>query len=167
MYGKSKKIKFRLLVRWPSIFSLLQLSGFIFHQLTNFKTMNPVSVTCAIIYHKDKILAVKRPKHKHQGGKWEFPGGKIEPDETPADCIVREIMEELSVEIEITRQLTEIRHCYPDKEIVLIPFLCEIKSGEIILKEHEDAVWIKKDEITNLDWAAADLKVIEVNITNN
>lgn len=127
--------------------------------------MNTISVTCAIIYHEAKILAVKRPHHKHQGGKWEFPGGKIEPGETAAECIVREIMEELSVEIEILRPLTKIHHSYPDKEIALIPFLCAIKSGTIILKEHEDAAWIKKDKIPGLDWAAADLKVIEVNFT--
>jgi 8-oxo-dGTP diphosphatase len=124
-----------------------------------------IRVTCAIIRNEGKILAVKRPRHKHQGGKWEFPGGKIEPGESAAECIVREIFEELSVEIEICRQLTKIRHIYPDKEILLIPFLCKVKSGELILKEHEEAVWIRKDEISNPDWAAADLKIIEVNFS--
>jgi len=122
-----------------------------------------ISVTCAIIKRDGKILAVKRPRHKHQGGKWEFPGGKMESGETASECIVREIMEELSVGIEPLQQLIQIKHRYPDKEILLIPFLCKITSGVINLGEHEEAVWIKKDEISNLDWAAADLEIIEVN----
>lgn len=144
---------------FPAAISAFSLSC----QIIKIQNMTPIKVTCAIIQNEDQILAVRRPHHKHQGGKWEFPGGKIEPGESASECIRREIMEELSVEIEILRLLTKIHHSYPDKAIVLIPFLCTIKSGALILKEHEEAVWVKMEETPHLDWAAADLKIIEVN----
>jgi len=99
----------------------------------------------------------------HLAGKWEFPGGKIEPGESDEDCIVREIREEMEIQIKTIKKLKSVEHHYPDKSIRLIPFLCKIVSGNINLTEHEEFRWTKKTEILLLDWAEADRKIIEVN----
>lgn len=122
-----------------------------------------IEVTCAIIVDDDKILATKRSHAMHLAGKWEFAGGKIEKNESAEECIVREIDEELSIQISVLRQLESVVHQYPDKSIHLIPFLCSIISGTINLHEHADFKWLTKSEIDNLDWAEADRKLIEVN----
>lgn len=122
-----------------------------------------IDVTCAIIRSGEKILAVKRARGMHLAGKWEFPGGKIEKSETAELCIAREIYEELGIIINIIKPVIPVVHHYPGKSIQLIPFLCEIQSGKIALSEHEDLIWISKNELTDLNWAAADLKLIKTN----
>jgi 8-oxo-dGTP diphosphatase len=91
--------------------------------------------------------------------KWEFPGGKIEADETAEECLIREIKEELNIEIQITGSLPPNDHQYPDKLIRLIPFICRQKDGEIILKEHADYKWLDAKDLLDLDWAEADVGV--------
>ncbi len=93
--------------------------------------------------------------------KWEFPGGKIENGETPESALIREIKEELSVEIETGQALGSVKFNYPGKSIELIPFLALIKSGEISLTEHQAFRWLQKDELQSLDWAEADIPIIE------
>ncbi|MCF8366880.1 MAG: (deoxy)nucleoside triphosphate pyrophosphohydrolase [Bacteroidales bacterium] len=122
-----------------------------------------INVTCAIIQEGNKILAVKRAHGMHLAGKWEFPGGKIEPGESAEDCIVREILEELQIRITVIKLLNPVEHHYLEKSIRLIPFACRILSGKIKLAEHEEFVWIKKTEILLLNWAEADMKLIEEN----
>lgn len=122
-----------------------------------------IEVTCALIMDDDKILATQRSHGMHLAGKWEFAGGKIEKDESAEECIVREIDEELSVQISVLRQFESVVHYYPDKSIHLIPFLCRIISGTINLREHAEYKWVSKSEINTLDWAEADKKLIEVN----
>jgi len=118
-----------------------------------------IKVTCAIIEKEDKVLATRRAHGSHLEGFWEFPGGKIEPGETAEECIVREIREELDVEIEIIQQLEPVEHHYPDKSIRLIPFVCKIISGQIMLKDHSEFRWLSKSELMTPDWAAADVEV--------
>lgn len=93
--------------------------------------------------------------------KWEFPGGKIEENETAEECLIREIKEELNIEIEITGSLSPNDHQYPDKLIRLIPFICRQVGGEIILKEHDDYKWMDVKDLLDLDWAEADVGVVE------
>lgn len=93
--------------------------------------------------------------------KWEFPGGKIEDNETAEECLIREIKEELNIEIEITGSLSPNDHQYPDKLIRLIPFICRQKDGELILKEHADYKWLDAKDLLDLDWAEADVPIIE------
>lgn len=98
--------------------------------------------------------------------KWEFPGGKIEPGETAEACLIREIKEELHVDIEIVASLPTNTHQYPNVAILLIPFVCRITTGEIILKEHLDFKWLSKDELLALDWAEADVAVVKYYLEN-
>lgn len=92
--------------------------------------------------------------------KWEFPGGKLELNETEIDCIKREIKEELNIEIQVTRRLTPVIHEYPDFKIKLIPFIANYTTGDLILKEHSDFFLAKKEELLNLDWAEADIPIL-------
>lgn len=122
-------------------------------------------VTCAIIFFGKKILATRRARGLHLEGLWEFPGGKIEPGENAEECIVREIREELNIEINILKSLSSIEHHYPEKSIRLIPFLCEITSGNLLLTEHSEFRWLTKEEIDSMNWAAADRELIHLNLT--
>ena len=120
-----------------------------------------MDVVAAIIENNDgDILIAKRNSKKSQGGLWEFPGGKIEKNESADDAIKREIKEELNMDIEINKWLIEKRHEYPEKTINLI--LCSAKwiGGELDLSEHEDSKWIKKEDIFNFQFADADKEII-------
>ena len=120
-----------------------------------------IHVTCAIIYFKDKILVTQRSENMKLPLKWEFPGGKLEDNESEVDCIKREIKEEINIEIEVIRKLTNVLYDYGTFIINLIPFVSEHISGEIKLTEHKDFKLLDKSELENLDWAAADLPIIE------
>ncbi|MFD2530743.1 (deoxy)nucleoside triphosphate pyrophosphohydrolase [Polaribacter marinaquae] len=120
-----------------------------------------IKVTCAIILYDNEVLAVQRSETMKLPLKWEFPGGKIEEGETEVECIKREIFEELNIKIEIKNQLTPVTHEYPDFKIKLIPFTAEYVSGELILKEHANSVLVNKKKLINLDWAEADLPILQ------
>ncbi len=121
----------------------------------------PITVVCAIIVHDNKILAVQRGKNMSLPLKWEFPGGKIEPNETEHDCIKREIREELNIEIEVKNRLTPSYFEYPNITIELIPYLAQYLSGEIVLAEHKGYQFLSTSELNNLDWAEADLPILK------
>ncbi len=122
--------------------------------------MKILHVCCAIIKHEDKILAVKRSGKMRHPMKWEFPGGKVEPFESDKECIIREIKEELNIVIAPTNQLNAIMHTYPDFKIKLIPFVCEMISGDIRLSEHIQFDWFEKSELFNLSWTQADEELL-------
>lgn len=88
--------------------------------------------------------------------KWEFPGGAMESKESEVHCIKREVKEELAIEIEIMERLTPSVYEYPRFSITLIPYVSEIKSGNLTLNEHRQKRWLKKERLIDLDWAAAD-----------
>jgi 8-oxo-dGTP diphosphatase len=119
-----------------------------------------INVTCAIVLRYDKILATQRSEKMKLPLKWEFPGGKLEPQESEIDCIKREIKEELNIEISILRKLSESIHDYGDVKIKLIPFLAKYNSGNILLTEHKDYKWMEKQDLLTLDWAEADLPIV-------
>ncbi len=120
-----------------------------------------ITVTCAIIFYEGKILITQRgPQMKHPL-KWEFPGGKLEPHETPEYCIEREVFEELNITISIIKQLPTVIHDYGSVKIALIPFLAEFKSGSILLREHLQYLWLAPHELHQPDWVEADVKVVE------
>ena len=123
--------------------------------------MKAIPVTCAIIRFDNKILAVQRSKTMKLPLKWEFAGGKIEDGESEIDCVKREILEELSIKIEIKDRLTPVTHQYPNFKIKLIPFIAEYLSGELKLREHCSFLLADKDELINLDWAEADLPILK------
>ena len=121
-----------------------------------------INVVAAVIRNdENKILITKRNLKKAQGGLWEFPGGKIEPNETREHAIVREIKEELDIDITVKEYLAEKTFTYPDKQINLIALECTKVNGEIKLLEHEDFAWITSDELDNYEFAPADLFIVE------
>ena len=132
--------------------------------------MKTVKVVAAIIHGQHinpntgesthKIFATQRGYGEFKGG-WEFPGGKVEPGETPEDAIVREIREELDIEIEVERYIDIIEYDYPKFHLSMDCFLCRIISGDLILKEHEAAKWLGKDELDSVGWLPADVTIIE------
>ncbi|MGV8994519.1 MAG: (deoxy)nucleoside triphosphate pyrophosphohydrolase [Flavobacterium sp.] len=120
-----------------------------------------INVTCAIIYFGSKILATQRSENMKLPLKWEFPGGKLELGENEESCIQREIKEELNIEIEIIQKLTNNIHDYGEYQVNLIPFITRHISGEILLTEHKDYKLLDPAELINLDWAEADLPIVE------
>jgi len=123
--------------------------------------MKHLRVACAIIELGGKVLCTQRSKAMSLPLKWEFPGGKIDDGESPGECLKRELIEELGIEISVGEPLSARTHTYMTFKVTLYPFLCKIVSGEITLHEHCAMVWMPKDALHNLDWAEADLPVIE------
>lgn len=123
--------------------------------------MKTISVTCAIIHFKNKILVVQRSETMKLPLKWEFPGGKIEAGESEEDCIKREILEELNIHVKLIGKLTPVLHQYPNFKINLIPFVADYSSGELKLKEHCNYVLADKAELPGFDWAEADIPIVK------
>ncbi len=120
-----------------------------------------INVTCAIIKIDNKILVTQRSEKMKLALKWEFPGGKLEEDESELECIKREIKEEINIEIEILKRLPNSIYDYGNFEINLIPFIANHISGEIKLAEHKDYKLLDRSELLNLDWAEADIPIVE------
>jgi 8-oxo-dGTP diphosphatase len=121
-----------------------------------------IRVTCAVIRNeKNEILIVQRGEATDHPFKWEFPGGKIAPDETEDDCIIREINEELSIEIVITGRLQEVEYDYGHKQIRLIPFICDTLDETPVLSEHIAYRWIRDTDLASVDFSEADVFVAE------
>jgi 8-oxo-dGTP diphosphatase len=119
-------------------------------------------VACAIILNsQNKVIVCQRSMSMHLPLKWEFPGGKVELNEKPEECLIREIKEELDIKISVIKQLSINDHHYLDKSIRLIPFICRYLSGEINLREHVDFKYLDKENLLDLDWAEADLPILK------
>lgn len=122
--------------------------------------MKTIRVAGAIIQHEGKILACQRGHGEFKGG-WEFPGGKLEPNESGADACVREIQEELHVTIGDLKPLCTVEHDYETFHISMDCFLCTIESGVINDTEHEDMRWLSKDELWDVNWLPADVDAVK------
>lgn len=120
-----------------------------------------VKVPCAIIEDQGRVLAAQRSASGTLGLKWEFPGGKLEAGETDVEALVREIREELSVEIRLGARLPVTNRDDAVRIIQLIPFVCQLATNDIILTEHEQVLWLTPDELPALDWAEADRDVLQ------
>lgn len=119
-----------------------------------------LQVTCAIIEHNNKVLICQRSETMKLPLKWEFPGGKVEQNESKEDCLQREIKEELGMIISTGRALTPVVHYYPNFSLCLYPFICNWESGELLPTEHKQAIWVVPSELLNYDWAEADLPIV-------
>lgn len=119
-----------------------------------------IKVTCALIEKDNKVLVVQRSEKMKLPLKWEFPGGKLEEDELEEECIKREIFEELRIEIEPVLKLSHSLHHYNEVSIELIPFVSKYLSGDFKLIEHQQMLWLDKNELTELDWAEADIPIV-------
>lgn len=126
--------------------------------------MKKVHVAAAIICDSVKDITKVYATARGYGdfkGQWEFPGGKIEKDETPKQALRREIQEELDTEIAIYDLLTTIEYDYPDFHLSMDCFLCEVVTGDLILKEAQAAKWLRKEELDSVRWLPAGLSLIE------
>lgn len=130
--------------------------------------MKKIEVVAAIINFENKILCVQRPKNKfpYISEKFEFPGGKIEEGETKVEALKRELIEELNITANIKSLYLTVIHEYPDFELTMHSFLCEVKSQELKLNEHISLEWLTLNELKNLDWAAADIPIVDKLVSN-
>ncbi len=122
-----------------------------------------IKVVAAIIKgvgeNENKILATQRGYGDFKD-RWEFPGGKVESGETPEQALVREIQEELDTEVSVDEYLYNIEYDYPEFHLSMKCYLCTVVNGMLILKEHEAAKWLSKDELYSVDWLPADYDLI-------
>ena len=128
--------------------------------------MKHIEVVAAVIKHDSKIFATQRGYGEFKDG-WEFPGGKMEPGETPQEALKREIKEELDTEIEVGESIKTVDTDYPTFHITMHVFWATVVSGELKLLEHEAAKWLPIDENlkTDVDWLPADVEVVEAMLT--
>lgn len=122
--------------------------------------MKTVRVVAAVICDGNRVFATARGYGEHKGG-WEFPGGKVEEGETPKEALRREILEELDTEIMVGERIDTIEYDYPAFHLSMDCFWAEIMSGDLILKEHEAARWLSKEELDSVEWLPADFELIE------
>ena len=118
-----------------------------------------IEVVAALIRDGDKILVTQRGYGEYKDF-WEFPGGKIEPGETPEAALKREIKEELATEIDVNEYVGTVDYDYPDFHITLLLYLCSMVSGNLELLEHESAKWLLASELDTVSWLPADLEII-------
>ena len=130
--------------------------------------MKQIQVVAAVIKSNNKILCVQRNENKllYISKKYEFPGGKIELGESKEEAIKREIKEELKMEINIDSEFLTVSHQYPDFHITMYSFLCSSKDSSLTLTEHIDFKWLDKNDLAELDWAAADIPIVNKLINN-
>jgi 8-oxo-dGTP diphosphatase len=130
--------------------------------------MKKIEVVSGVIFCKNLVLCVQRPKNKFHyiSEKFEFPGGKIEEGESKEEALQRELLEELNLSTRIKTYFLTVVHEYPDFELTMHSFICEVDSKELTLHEHIDQKWLKINELTSLDWAAADIPIVEKLISN-
>ena len=121
--------------------------------------MKRIEVVAAIIHQDNQIFATQRGYGDFKGG-WEFPGGKVELGETPEAALVREIREELAVEISVGELLTTVEYDYPNFHLTMHCYLCQLTGGELRLLEHQAARWLGKGELYSVEWLPADVGVI-------
>ena len=128
---------------------------------TMVKTPKIIRVTAAIIELENKILiAQRKAKDSLFGGLWEFPGGKIEDGETPEECMERELMEELEIEVEVGTLITSNKHRYPNGIFELLAFRVKHICGNFVLNDHDEIKWITIDEISNFEFPPANTPII-------
>ena len=130
--------------------------------------MKKIEVVAGVIYFEDEILCVQRPKNKYPyiSEKFEFPGGKIEEGESKEDALHRELLEELNAQVVIKSSFLTVVHQYPDFELTMHSFRCEVETKDLILREHIDKKWLKINELNALDWAAADIPIVVKLVAN-
>ena len=122
--------------------------------------MKTIQVVAAVIRDGDRIFATQRGYGNYKDW-WEFPGGKIEPGETPQQALIREIREELDTTIEVGDLIATVEHTYPEYHVVLQCFWAKVVDGALILREHEAARWLSKSELGSVKWLGADIDLFK------
>lgn len=130
--------------------------------------MKKVEVVAGVIFFENLVLCVQRPKNKlnYISEKFEFPGGKIEEGETKEEALHRELLEELNLSTKIKSFFLTVVHEYPDFELTMHSFICEVDSKQLTLHEHIDQKWLRINELNMLDWAEADIPIVDKLVLN-
>ena len=128
--------------------------------------MKTIRVVAAVIKDNNKIFCTQRGYGEFKGY-WEFPGGKIEEGETPQEALKREIKEELTIDIEVDELIDTVEYDYPDFHLSMDCFYAEIINGEIELKEHDNALWLERDNLKTVEWLPADEDLINKVVEKN
>lgn len=121
-----------------------------------------IEVVGAAIIKEDKVLAMQRSEQMTLPGMWEFPGGKLEKNETEEEALIREIKEELDVDIQVNDYINEATYPYDFGTVSLKVYTAEIISGEISLEEHSDGKWLRADELAEINWAPVDIPAAKI-----
>ena len=131
--------------------------------------MKIIKVVAAVIEFEGKYLCVQRGEHTYDylSYKFEFPGGKLEEYETPEQALIREIKEELDYTIKVGRKLLTVDHEYPNFWLIMSVYLCQAHDTNFVLKEHVQHKWMEKSQLIELDWAAADIPVVELLVSED
>ena len=122
--------------------------------------LKTIEVVAAIIIKDNKIFATQRGYGEFKGG-WEFPGGKVEAEESLEDALVREIKEELDADIRVRELFETVEYDYPNFHLTMHCFICDLLSDDFVLREHDDARWLGMDELDSVDWLPADEGLVE------
>lgn len=122
--------------------------------------MKTINVVAAIILKDNKIFATQRGYGEFKDG-WEFPGGKVEADESPEKAIIREIKEELDTDIDVKEYFDTVEYDYPTFHLSMKCYICTVLSGKLDLLEHEASKWLDKDSLESVDWLPADLGLVD------
>lgn len=122
---------------------------------------NPIRVVGAVFHDGQRFLACRKKPGKPLEGHWEFPGGKIEPGETPEEALAREIREELNLIAEVGQKVTTTTYEYDFATIELTTFYCTLVDGDLRLTDHDDTKWVTSTEAAHLTWAPADIPAVE------
>ncbi len=125
------------------------------------QSMKTIHVAAAVIVDGGRIFTTQRGYGAWKDY-WEFPGGKIEPGETPEEALRREIMEELDTEIAVGEKIMTIEYDYPEFHLSMACFLAKVTAGDLVLKEHEAAKWLDRNELDSVNWLPADREIIEL-----
>lgn len=122
--------------------------------------MKTIEVVAGVIRDGEKIFATQRGYGDCKDG-WEFPGGKMEPGETPQQALARELREELAVEVDVDEFICTVDYDYPKFHLTMHCFYCTVISGELKLLEHEAARWLSASQLHDVDWLPADIEVVK------
>lgn len=122
--------------------------------------MKTIEVVAAIIKKDDKIFATQRGYGEFKGF-WEFPGGKMEAGESPQEALIREIKEELNIDILVGELVDTVEYDYPEFHLTMHCYICTFQSGELVLNEHEESKWLTKKTLNTVNWLPADITLVE------
>ncbi|MDX1953466.1 MAG: 8-oxo-dGTP diphosphatase MutT [Verrucomicrobiota bacterium] len=122
--------------------------------------MKPIDVAAGLVFHSGRLLITQRHSHDHLGDLWEFPGGKVEPDETFEKCLRRELNEELGIDVEVGSLLESVTHSYPEKTIRLQFYVCSLTKGEAAPLGCQAVAWITASELDQYLFPAADAQLL-------
>lgn len=122
--------------------------------------MKTINAVAAVILKNDKVFCAQRKLDDDHGGKWEFPGGGVEKGESNEEALIREIKEELNSYVSPDIYMMTVEHDYPEFHLTMPVYLCSLLNGNLELKEHMDSKWVSMDELSNIDFAEADKKIV-------